>query len=278
MFRYVIATFALACAPAASPPDPADLPVDPDRDDDGLLDAEEEELGTDPEAADSDLDTYIDGHEVHAGTDPLDADSRVYQGYWPYNPDKDAIVDPGFTGRPLDVGDVFGRVAGTDQHGEVVDLYDFVGSNEFIIIDASATWCGVCMQTSEWLSGGEDPQNYEVLFGPARALVDSGEVRWITFMTDNGGGPASSDEVRVWDDRSPHERVPVLTDPDSHVLMGLNAGISYFGSEYFYFPSFVVLDGTTFEVLLRGFAWDAMDFVVAELADDEEEDGDGEEE
>ena len=46
-----------------------------DADDDGLTNAEEEELGTDPESSDSDNDGLDDLAEVDGGTDPLSADS-----------------------------------------------------------------------------------------------------------------------------------------------------------------------------------------------------------
>ena len=48
---------------------------DPDTDGDGLLDSEEDALGTDPNDADSDDDGINDGDEVAGGTDPLDSDS-----------------------------------------------------------------------------------------------------------------------------------------------------------------------------------------------------------
>ena len=46
-----------------------------DKDEDGLTNGEEEELGTDPESADSDGDGLDDGDEVDLGSDPLDEDS-----------------------------------------------------------------------------------------------------------------------------------------------------------------------------------------------------------
>jgi hypothetical protein len=45
-----------------------------DTDGDGLKDAQEETIGTDPENPDTDGDGYSDGKEVDAGTDPLDPD------------------------------------------------------------------------------------------------------------------------------------------------------------------------------------------------------------
>lgn len=49
---------------------------DPDTDGDGLIDAREKELGTDPNAADTDGDGLVDGKEVDVtGTDPKAADT-----------------------------------------------------------------------------------------------------------------------------------------------------------------------------------------------------------
>jgi hypothetical protein len=46
-----------------------------DSDGDGLTNAEERELFTDPYQADSDRDGVNDGDEVQAGTDPLNAEN-----------------------------------------------------------------------------------------------------------------------------------------------------------------------------------------------------------
>lgn len=51
-----------------------DYPVS-DADGDGLTDAEEEALGTDPNNPDTDGDGFLDGEEVDCGSDPLDPDS-----------------------------------------------------------------------------------------------------------------------------------------------------------------------------------------------------------
>jgi hypothetical protein len=50
-------------------------PLDPDSDDDGLIDGREIDYGTNPLAVDTDLDQYSDGEEIAAGSDPLDVNS-----------------------------------------------------------------------------------------------------------------------------------------------------------------------------------------------------------
>ena len=66
-----------------------------DSDGDGVSDADEFDLDLDPNSTDSDGDGYQDGWEITEGTDPpFDADSRIYTGYWPYNPDKDSYDAP----------------------------------------------------------------------------------------------------------------------------------------------------------------------------------------
>ncbi len=54
---------------------PSDCKRTRDTDGDGLPDAKEVKLGTDPTVADTDGDGYSDGEEVSAGTDPLDANN-----------------------------------------------------------------------------------------------------------------------------------------------------------------------------------------------------------
>ena len=70
----------------------------PDRDGDGLTNAEESTLGTDPDNADSDGDGIDDGAEVEQGLDPTDPDTdgdgiddgaEVEQGLDPTDPDTD---------------------------------------------------------------------------------------------------------------------------------------------------------------------------------------------
>ena len=95
-----------------------DLPFDSDRD--GLLDDEEDVLGTDPALPDSDGDDWIDGDEVGSWTDPLDPDDHPYTGGWPIGACRHSIQGsgwaPGFTAQ---------QFALPDQYGDTVRLHDF---------------------------------------------------------------------------------------------------------------------------------------------------------
>lgn len=184
---------------------------DEDTDGDGLSDAEEAELGTDPSSVDSDGDGYEDGHEVAQGSDPTDADDGIYAGGWPYQPDKDNWEDPGLFGS-LAVGETLGGFSGTDQHGETVDLYDLFGHGKPVVVDLSAQWCVPCRDIAGWLEG----ESYETFAGldAARDAVDQGELLWVTVLVqDNNLSPATSQTVSEWHTEFPHPEVPVLADP-----------------------------------------------------------------
>ena len=63
-----------------SAPDLHYPPNNPDSDGDGLTDAEEVALVTDPDSADSDGDGVADGDEVALGTDPNSSDATAGTG------------------------------------------------------------------------------------------------------------------------------------------------------------------------------------------------------
>jgi hypothetical protein len=234
-------------------------PLLPDTDSDGLLDGEEITHGSDPLLVDTDEDTYSDFDEVQEGHDPADKKDRIYKGYWPYNPTKDELGDPASTGAELSVGDKFFRVKEKDQFGDVVDLYDFAGAGKLIVIDASATWCPPCMETATWLSTGVG--SYEATFSAVRLAVDAGDVRWITFMTDDDQrfDGTQVEDVKAWDELFPHEMVPVLVDPDSSVLTAVNLDGTSLA-----WPTYVVLNNKM-KVVYKGGTGDTLAYVQGEL-------------
>jgi hypothetical protein len=108
----------------------AEIDVPTDADHDGLLSDAEELAGTDPNVADSDGDGHDDGVEVDAGFDPMDADDHPYMGGYAINR---CAETPTASGSGGTVGDIFAGFELGDQHGELVDLYDFCGSYVYIV-------------------------------------------------------------------------------------------------------------------------------------------------
>ncbi len=189
-----------------------------DSDGDGLSDAAEAELGTDPNKRDTDDDTYWDSWEVTEGTDPLDPESRIYIGYWPYNPDKDSIEDPGWNSpdATASTGGMVPHFALEDQHGEMVDIYDYGGHDASIVFDFSALWCAPCRGISEWLSGGTSDITgvFSTSFPSVPEKVNTGLVYWVTILGDGAtqGTNIVLEDLQAWDAEYPNEKIVVLAE------------------------------------------------------------------
>ena len=80
---------------ATKPPSATD-PLNPDTDEDRLLDGLEIQIGTDPLDDDTDDGGSIDGDEVEVGTDPLDPSDDIIEDTDPVNPE-DPVEDPDLT-------------------------------------------------------------------------------------------------------------------------------------------------------------------------------------
>lgn len=104
--------------------------ADMDSDGDGLTDAEEATLGTDPSEPDTDSDAYGDGVEVTAGTDPLEYYQHPFVGGYPPGP------GPVWQGTGWAVGEVLENAALLDQHAEAIDLWSFSGWGLVVVFGA----------------------------------------------------------------------------------------------------------------------------------------------
>jgi thiol-disulfide isomerase/thioredoxin len=215
-------------------------PNETDSDGDGLTDAEEIELGTNPEVSDTDGDGYLDGDEVFEGKDPKDPESRIYIGNWPYNRDKDNFVEGDWDAPPGE-GVKLPRWKAIDQHGEMVDIYDFIGHGKKVVLDVGTKFCKPCKGLAAWFSTGdidattdhcEEPlssflwfkkPDYEAVYD----MVQNGEIYWITVLwsscSENGAWATPEDAV-FWDEEWPNENIPVLVDVDCQMKFYLDIG------------------------------------------------------
>jgi len=194
-----------------------------DSDGDGLSNSDEADLGTDPNNVDSDGDGYEDGWEVDEGTDPTDADDRIYTGGWPYNPDKDSMNNPGFSGL-AQTGQAMPRFIGLDQYGDEVDLFDFAAAGVPMVIDVGAEWCPPCMDLAAWLSGANNGF-IDSSGNPIREAVWAGDIVWVSVLIeDYSGGPANLAALQRWHDSYDTPNVPVVADNNYQVA-------SFFGAE-----------------------------------------------
>jgi hypothetical protein len=168
-------------------------PWDPDTDGDALVDGLEEAYGTDPTTPDADGDGYLDGWEAIEGSIPTDERSLIYTGRWPYNPEKDAVDG------------VFPRWKGNDQFGDLVDVYDFAGSDRVIVQFIPNGDLTIHVALIEWLGGGSAPQYG--LDSSIPGAVQDGALSWIAVLLDGGS-------AGWWGSNWPVSGLAYVEDPD----------------------------------------------------------------
>ncbi len=216
-------------------------PIDTDKD--GLSDEEEAMLGTDPTKKDTDGDNYWDPWELIEGTDPLDVASRIYTGYWPYNPDKATTPQGAWATASKNVGEQFPAAEFLDQHGDMVNVYDFARFNSnatmedaYFIFDLSAQWCGPCHNVASWISGTDDANTswIQTLYPTVRDKVHGLRIWWLTFVVENsaGGAPTAGDAV-TWFNTHQDNYIPIMADVEQKMWPN-------FGSDAY--PHFFLLD------------------------------------
>jgi len=189
-------------------------PLNADTDGDGLSDGDEASLGTSATESDSDGDGYLDGWEVDAGSDPANAESVIYEGGWPYNPNKDEANGPDLNSAAIAMGAMLARFTAVDQFGDDVDMYDFLGDTP-VIIDFSTVWCPPCNGLSSWLSGKGDSSGFGSQWPNIKTHVDNGDLRWITVLAqDDHGNAPTTDTAHAWDTSYPHEHIPVFASQE----------------------------------------------------------------
>ena len=193
---------------------PEDGPAPSDRDGDGLTDAEEAVRGTDPDDADTDGNGVADGREVEDETSPLNPYSRRY-AEGDYNVgDLDVLPEPtGPTGegRSQDrtwtayaVGDIPENFLGTDQYGQEVHLYSFLG--QWIMLNIGYEWCPPSRQLASGAQAVQDEHR------------DAG-FQWIEVLTqDNDGIPATAETVERWASEYDLASVPVLLGDQDELI------------------------------------------------------------
>lgn len=197
----------------------ADLGSDPalaDTDGDGLMDAEEVELGTQLTAADSDADGYTDYEESLAATNPLDAASVIYIGGWPFNPDKDTMpAHDSSQSRIVEGTTIVPRFQFLDQFGQVVDIYDFAHQGKPMIIDLSGAWCYWCKEAAKLVGGDMNSELAGYGWDGLHDLVVNGDIYWITILdaaSSNYDTPPTERTLAAWYAVYPEPEIPVLGD------------------------------------------------------------------
>lgn len=109
----------------------AEVKFDADSDGDGLSDASEASLGSDPGNPDSDGDTWLDGEEAESNTDPINPDDHPYTGGWAIG---DCRADVESTGNAE--GEVANDFSLMDQYGEMVSLHSFCDRVVYMVFAA----------------------------------------------------------------------------------------------------------------------------------------------
>ena len=172
--------------------------------------------GTDPLSTDTDGDGYSDYDELQTGHDPTSKHDKIYTGGWPYNPDKDTMDNPGWSGNAA-VGDQLPDFISYDQYGDAFDFYDYAGHGKPVIIDVSAGWCYYCQEMARLMAGQasyfDDYASSYPGIAQIKDLVDSGDVLWIEVIDQTDASEkVDQNFLEAWDSTFPNENIAVVAD------------------------------------------------------------------
>jgi peroxiredoxin len=212
-----------------------------DSDEDGLTDAEEKTLGTDPANADSDGDGFDDGIEIDAGTNPMYEFSHSYTGGYNVgfceSPYEGSTTGPtgtgsydGSTWTAYQNGDVTENFTLLDQHGEMVDMYSFCGKH--VVFAVGAGWCGPCRTVATGLQAEQDEWR------------DS-NVQYIEIISQDDYGNAPDQAfLKQWHDEYGFTDIPVLAlqAQDQSSAEAFYAHLSMLWDQDAYIPSIWQVD------------------------------------
>jgi len=163
-----------------------------DSDGDGISDAEEAELGTDPQSDDTDLDGWTDSEELARNTDPVDGADKPYTGGWPIGECRNDIQ----AGSSLAAGEVAPDFSLTDMYGDDVRLHDFC--HMAVMVVTGAEWCGPCQAYRADMASF-----YDSYFERGLMIID------LLGETASGGEPTETD-LENWADGHSYA---VVADP-----------------------------------------------------------------
>jgi hypothetical protein len=104
-----------------------------DSDEDGLTDAFEDTIGTDPNDPDTDGDGFSDSEEHLNYFFADDATDFPYEGDYPRGPIPREVAGEGWA-----EGDISNNWIGTDQYGEDLQLHRFYGN--VVVVELAADW------------------------------------------------------------------------------------------------------------------------------------------
>lgn len=255
--------------------DESELGTDPrkaDSDEDGLSDGDERDLGTDPLAADGDADRLIDVHEIEVGTDPAQADSDG-DGY----ADGDEVGEGKDPNDPASVIYVGGwpyqwnkdSLTGGREAGQRWRVGDRVGrlrqedhhGETVDLYDFALHGRDVILDSSAmWCGPCQATASWLATGSPnagpeaVRSAVDAGDLYWVTVLAQNNNGGLPTVAQLADWDET-------FPHPRVPVLKDGGQGMVYYGvnidGQYEIFPQAVLLD-ETMTVVARGDMGDVM--------------------